>query len=83
LRNTEVRVSFNPGTDYLIQESFALTLTGQSFMDFSLQLDVINITNPVLLAVSYIAVDPNNFLYYYNAFTEVPLNYGSLLVKFR
>lgn len=50
-------------------------------MAFELQVDITNITNIVMLSVSYIAVDQANFNYYFNVFTEVPLNYASPLTN--
>lgn len=48
-------------------------------MKFVVKLDLFSTTNPILMAISYIAVDPA-FPYYFNAFTEVPINYRSTLV---
>ena len=64
----------------MIQESFILTLTYEDFMGFTVQLQITGITNPLLMGISFMAVDPSNFPYYFNAFTEVPLNYASSLV---
>lgn len=51
-------------------------------MSWLVQVDITNITNIINMAVSYIAVDQVNFNYYFNVFTEVPLNYASTLSNF-
>lgn len=57
-----------------------MTLTYVDFMGFTVQLQITGITNPLLMSLSFMAVDTANFPYYYNAFNEVPLNYATALV---
>lgn len=57
-----------------------MTLTSVDFMGFTIKLQITGVTNPLLMAISFMAVDANNFPYFFNVFTEVPLNYGSSLV---
>jgi hypothetical protein len=58
-----------------------MTLTYVDFMGFDIQLQITGITNPLLMSLSFMAVDTANFPYYYNAFNEVPLNYATTMVS--
>lgn len=56
------------GNDFLIQESFVLTLFDPDASSFQMQVNITNITNIVLMGVSYMAVD-ESVSYYFNVFT--------------
>ena len=47
---------------------------------FKVQVDIIGFTSIYVLAVSYIAIDPT-FPHHLNSFDNVPINYGTTLVK--
>lgn len=46
-----------------------------------MSLKLIYATNPQIMSICYIAIEPNGFNYYINTFVDVPVNYASSLVK--
>ena len=58
-----------------------MKLTDLKANKFTMSLQLIYATNPKIMSVCYIAIEPNGFNYYINTFVDVPVNYASSLVK--
>jgi hypothetical protein len=66
------------GNDGLGEEIFEIRKLSLTTTSFTVQVDIVGVTNIYNLNVAYLAIDPT-FPHHLNSFDNVPINYGSSL----